>query len=267
MKKLLFLLLLVSSAAQAQELFVFTEPASNMPSKSLGIRVTNNLMKRNAGSGYDYQLLPELMWGVNKNLMIHADAFASNRFNKFAAEGFGFYGKYRFFTSDKMYSHFRMAAFGRVSYNQSAIAQEEIETFGNNSGYEAGLIATQLLHKVALSSSLSYEKALDNDKYKFPAQQSDEAINYSLSFGKLMLPKEYVDYNQTNVNLMVEFLGQALKDNGRSFLDVAPALQFIVNSQARIDIGYRKQLYSSMQRASKEGFLLRFEYLIFNVLK
>ena len=69
------------------------------------------------------------------------------------------------------------------------------------------------------------------------------------------------------MNLLVEVLGQTLGNNGRSYLDVAPALQFIFNSQARIDIGYRQQMYSSMYRSAPNGFLVRFEYLFFNVFK
>jgi hypothetical protein len=82
-----------------------------------------------------------------------------------------------------------------------------------------------------------------------------------------MLPKEYVDYNQTNLNLMVEILGQTLGDRNGSYLDIAPSVQFIFKSQARIDIGYRQQLMSSMYRTAPNGFLLRFEYLIFNAFK
>lgn len=263
MKTILFFLLLAGSAAQAQELFAYTEPASNMPAKFLGLRVTNML---NAGSN-NYLLLPELMWGANKRLMIHTDVFLTNRSKNLAANGFGVYGKYRFLSNDKVHSHFRMAAFARVSYNNSSIQQEDIETAGYNSGYEAGLIATQLLHKVALSSTVSYEKALNNNTYKFPAQQSANAVNYTFSVGKLLLPKNYVNYKQTNVNFMLEMLGQTLGANGRSYLDAAPAVQFIFNSQARVDVGYRQQLYSSIYRTSQNGFTLRFEYLLFNALK
>ena len=212
-------------------------------------------------------LLPELMWGANKNLMLHAEGFISNRNNGFAAEGFGVYGKYRFLSKDAVHSHFRMAAYGRVSYNSSDIHQEEIEITGHNSGYEAGIITTKLLHKTALSSSLSFEKALNNNSNKFPSTQSSSAINYTLSAGKLLLPKDYTSYKQTNMNFMFEILGQTLTGNGKSFLDIAPSLQFIFNSQARLDIGYRQQLYSSMLSTAPNGFLIRFEYLIFNVMK
>lgn len=265
MKKLLVLVLLVCTKLQAQELFVVTEPASNMPSKSLGVRITNNLMK--AGNTYNYFLLPEIMWGANKNLMIHADAFASNRTGMFKTDGGGVYAKYRFYSKDDVHNHFRLAAYSRASYNNSIIYDEDIETAGKNSGYEVGLIATKLLHKTALSSTIGYEKALDNNTYKFPAVWEDKAFNYTLSVGQLVLPKEYINYNQTNLNVMVELLGQTLVGSGKSYLDVAPSVQLIFNSQARVDLGYRKQLYSNIQRSMTQGFLLRFEYLLFNFFK
>ncbi|WP_153797142.1 hypothetical protein [Foetidibacter luteolus] len=267
MKKIFFLLLLASHAAQAQELFVVTEPASNMPTHSLGIRLSNYLMKEKGIGKYDYHLVPELMWGANKKLMLHANMFLSDQAKAFVNEGGSLYAKYRFLSKDDVHRHFRMAAFGRYSINNSAIHQDEIELYGHNSGYQAGLIATQLLHKVALSSSVSYVQAVDNGAgNKLPEALSRNAVNYSFSFGKLMLPRQYTGYGQTNLNLMVEFLGQTLGDNGKSYMDVVPSLQLILNSQARIDVGYRQQLYSSMYRSGPNGFLLRFEYLLFNIL-
>jgi hypothetical protein len=268
MKKIFFLFLIIGSAAQAQELFIYTEPASNMPSHSIGVRLANMLMNEKYSNRYEYHLIPEIMWGANKRLMLHLDGFISNRTKDLSLEGGSFYAKYRFFSRDEVHNHFRMAAYGRVSYNNSDIHQEEIELYGHNSGYQAGIVATQLLYKVALSANASYVHATDNgSENKFPATQSSNAFNYSLSAGKLIFPKEYTDYKQTNMNVIVEVLGQTLGSNGRSYLDVAPALQFIFNSQARIDLGYRQQLYSSMYRSAPNGFLVRFEYLFFNPFK
>jgi len=268
MKNLWIVLLFACSVTQAQELFVVTEPASNMPAKSLGLRLGNYLMKESNSSRYDYHLVPELMWGADKNLMLHADAFLSNQEKSFSAEGGSFYAKYRFLASDKVHAHLRMAAFARYSFNNSNIHQEEIDLYGHNSGYQAGLITTQLLHKVALSSTVSYVRATDNGSgNKMPSSNAKDAVNYSLSFGELILPRSYTSYGQTNMNFMLELLGQTLGSNGKSYLDAVPSVQFIFNSQARIDLGYRRQLYSSMQRTSPNGVLLRFEYLLFNAFR
>ncbi|MFM7838901.1 MAG: hypothetical protein ACKO6K_04990, partial [Chitinophagaceae bacterium] len=186
----------------------------------------------------------------------------------FETEGGSVYAKYRFYSKDDLKSHFRMALYGRYSFNKADIHQQELETMGHNTGYEGGFVATQLLHKVAISSSLSYERALDNrPNYKFPITESNNALNYTLSVGKLMLPKSYTSYKQLNVNLMVELLGQRLNENNKSYLDVAPSVQFIINSQARIDLAYRQELYSTMQRTAPNGVILKFEYTFFNVFK
>ena len=66
---------------------------------------------------------------------------------------------------------------------------------------------------------------------------------------------------------MFEVLGQTLNQNGKSFLDIAPSLQFIILSQARIDLAYRQQLYSSMLRTAPNGIYLKMEYIFFNIKK
>ena len=267
-KVLLIVFLFFNLTTFSQELFVFTEPASNMPSKSLGFRNMNGFFFEKDGK-LNYHNMPELMWGINKQWMVHAQGFISNRQDGgFETEGGSLYAKYRFYSEDAKQSHFRMALFARASKNSADIHQLEIETQGHNSGYEAGFIATQLLHKVAINSTISYERAFDNKPdYVFPSTQSNSAMNYTLSLGKLMLPKVYTSYNQTNVNLMFEVIGQRLNGNQKSFLDIGPSIQFIVKSQARFDIGYRQQLYSTMERTAPNGVVFKFEYLFFNVYK
>ncbi len=264
--KLLIAMLLVSLTGMAQELFVFTEPASNMAAKSIGLRLNNFIMPETYTNKTNYNLVPEIMLGVSKKLMVHGDLFFSNRNKPFSAEGASVYAKYRFISNDEVQRHFRMAAYGRYSFNNGTIDQEEINLYGRNTGYEAGIIATQLLHKVALSSGLSFTKAMDNGgNHTFIYGKPDsKAINYTLSIGKLMLPKEYTDYKQTNVNLMVEFLNQLNLGSGKYYMDVAPSVQFIFNSVARVDISYRKELTSTLFRTAADGFFVRLEYNLFN---
>ena len=207
------------------------------------------------------------MLGVSRTIMIHGDVFFSNKSKDFRAEGGSIYGKYRFLSNDEVQRHFRMAAFARISVNNSVIDQEEINLYGFNSGVEGGIVATQLLHKVALSSSVSFVKATDNskeNKFIYGTAKS-KAINYTLSIGKLMLPKEYKDYKQPNLNLMLEFLNQFNLGSGRYYCDVAPAAQLILNSIARIDVGYRHQLWGTLVRTSPNGVFVRLEYNFFNV--
>jgi hypothetical protein len=39
---------------------------------------------------------------------------------------------------------------------------------------------------------------------------------------------------------MLEFVGQTINENGKSYLDVVPAIQLFFNSQARLDLAYVK---------------------------
>ena len=107
----------------------------------------------------------------------------------------------------------------------------------------------------------------DNIDNNFPLNYSTKAIDYTLSIGQLVLPKKYKNFNQTNLNLMVEILGQTHLTNSKSFLDIAPVIQFIFKSKARLDIAYRRQLYSTMYRTQPNGILVNFQYTIFNVVK
>ena len=263
-KVFLFFIAIYCQNIYSQELFVITDPASNVPANSLGVNVMQSLFKEEMKSGYNYHFMPEVSYGLNKNIMFRASAFVSNRNSQLVTEGGSFYTKYRFYSTDDLNSHFRLAAYGRYSFNNADIHQEQIEILGHNSGFETGLIATKLIKKVAISSSISFEKALDNKpSYPFPDNIGDNATNYTLSFGKLMYPKKYTNYKQTNINLMVEFVGQTINENGKSYLDVMPAVQFIFNSQARLDFAYRQELVSSMIRSAPNGFYFNLYYTFF----
>ncbi len=259
----------LSLSASAQELYSATEPASNMAAGSIGFRFDNLIMNEVNSSKINYHLIPGIQVGVSKKLMIQGNVFFSNRNKTFAGEGGSLYAKYRFLSNDAVQKHFRMAAFGRISRNNSDIHQEEINMYGHNSGYEAGVVATQLLRKVALSSSLTFLNATDNgNNNKFPyGSNNNKAFNYTFSIGKLMLPKEYKDYRQTNINLMVEFLTQVNAGSGKYYMDIAPSVQFIFNSQSRIDIGYRNELSGTLLRTAPNGFFIRLEHNLFNVFK
>lgn len=268
MRFLKFLLLpiaiAVGTTAQAQELYVFSEPASNMPAKSVGIRITNEGRLK---PDFNIRTTPELMLGFNKNLMVHAQGFLSNMDGSYKAEGASIYAKYRFLSIDDMKRHFRAAAFGRVSTSNRAVPSQDINLEGDNSGIQGGVIFTQLLHKLALSTTLSYTKAFDN-KSEDLLNKPNQMLGYSLSSGYLMLPFVYKNYNQPNLNLYFEVLGKTNPENGRSYVDLAPAVQMIINSRTRIDLGYRFQAAGNMaNRYNKNMYMIRAEFNFYNVLK
>ncbi|WP_421941783.1 hypothetical protein [Pedobacter sp.] len=270
MKRIIVLVLISFSTFTkgfAQELYVFTEPASNMPTKSIGVRITNEGMFNNPD--FVSRTIPEVMFGFNKNLMMHAQAFLSDMDGKYRLEGGSLYAKYRFLSLDEAQSHFRAAAFGRVSTSKRPTYTHDINLEGDNSGIQGGLIFTQLLHKLALSSTLGYAHAFENlDRQQAGMPQPRNMFSYSLSSGYLVLPVVYKDYKQPNFNVYLELLGKTDPGSGQSYLDIAPALQMIINSTTRIDLGYRFQAAGNMEgRYTKNMYLLRAEFNFFNVLK
>jgi hypothetical protein len=266
-KMILFGFLLQAMTGKSQELFTMTEPASNIAARSISIRLDNSIMDETYSSKINYHLVPELAIGISKEWMIRGSTFFSNRTGKFRNEGGSIYTKYRFFTNDAMQEHFRMAAFALLSNNNSDIHQEEINMYGHNTGFEAGIVSTKLIRKVAISFAASFVKAFDNDnnnKFVYGLNNGN-AVNFSLSVGKLMLPKAYSGYRQTNLNLMLETLSQVNTHSGKYYVDIAPTVQLIFNSQTRIDVSYRKQINSSLLRTAPNGFFIRIEHNLFNV--
>ncbi|RFS24804.1 hypothetical protein DVR12_06310 [Chitinophaga silvatica] len=272
----------IGKVVTAQELYVNTEPASNMPANSLGIRLGNKIFNMEHSGETGIRLEPEVMWGVNKKLMLHLTGYASNMMQpSFRAEGGSVYAKYRFLSNDQPHAHFRMAAYVRGSLIDNPFypvmeqgarrpySNKDLDLEGSNSGVNGGIIATQLLHKLALSSTLGYTRYMNNIKDNVPEDFPKNAINYSLSAGLLVLPVKYKSFQQTNLNLYVELLGKTNTDNVArgSYLDIAPALQLIFNSTTRLDLSYRTQMAGNMPRNTFNSFLIRFEHNIFNIKK
>jgi len=267
MKKLVVLLALLafSFASSAQELYVSTEPASNMPKDGIGLRMTQEGAFEN---NYQSRLIPEVMLGLHKNLMVHATAYLSDFFqSRYKAEGWSAYAKYRFLSIDSTNRHFRGAFYAKYASSNNPVLFQEINLEGNNTGWQAGVVFTQLLHKLALSGSVNYNRALDNRAGNlFPNNFAKESIGYSFSGGLLTYPKVYRDYKQTNINVYLEFLGRSNIGTNQHLMEVVPAVQFIINSKMRIDIAQRLQLWSSMSRNGRNMYLVRLEYNLFNVL-
>lgn len=273
-----------SGSAAAQELYVNTEPASNMPANSLGIRLTNKFfnMRHSGGNGMRFE--PEIMWGANKKLMIHVIGYASDMMQpSIRVEGGGFYAKYRFLSTDGQHTHFRMSAYVRGAVIDNPYYpvipdgahmlrpynNRELDLEGTSSGVSGGIIATKLLHKLALSTTLGYSRYMNNMKDNIPEDFSRNSVNYSFSAGLLVLPVKYKSFEQTNVNVFMELLGKTNTGgpgNG-SYIDVAPALQFIFNSTTRLDLSYRTPLAGNMPRNTFNSLLIRVEHNIFNIKK
>jgi hypothetical protein len=261
--------LISSENIHAQELFVFSEPASNMPAKSVSAKYTAKFVTvKMHETSLEQRHSPEIMFGINKNWMLHGAVSFSDMYSRQVRwESARVYAKYRFLSNDQVHRHFRMAAFGELSQSRNDLRYEEISFEGDQSGMQAGIIATQLWKKLALSSTISVLQVTSARPKINADDYSYQAFNYTLSAGFLVLPLEYTSYNQTNLNIYTELLGQQSLDKNRYYVDLAPALQLIFNSAYKLNIGYRFQLNSNMHRMAKNSFQVGLEAVFLNALK
>lgn len=274
MKKVICIITLLISVEKmmGQELYVFSEPASNMPAHSISGKLTGHFVGNDKNYGrLSQRYMPEVMFGFSKKLMLHlSGTFSNMHTNNFKFESVSVYGKYRFLSVDDIHKHFRMAVFADASHTRAPFHYDEITLMGDKSGVEAGLIATQLWHKFALSATVSHTQVLDesrNDDVIYIPERNYQSMNYVLSGGYLLLPREYTNYKQLNVNLYTEFIAQQTFEHKKYFVDMAPALQFIFNSNSKLNIGYRFQLGSDMIRMTDKSWLISFERTFLNALK
>ncbi|MFM7671244.1 MAG: hypothetical protein ACKO6Q_01465 [Bacteroidota bacterium] len=265
MSRIIILALLIClGQLRAQELYVFTDPASNIPARSINAKFKAH------GVGADqifgratYRMMPQLTTGLTKKLQIRLSASASNMHtSSLQAESVGLGVKYRILSNDGVHKHFRIAAYADGILSRVPFHYEEIGMMGDKTGLEAGLIATQLWHKFALSGSVSRTEVLDGSRYDgqsyFPSRQY-QSLNYSVSGGYLLLPRAYTDYKQPNLNIYLEMLGQRLTGTDFYFLDLAPAVQLILKSRTKLNIGKRFQLQGNLQRMAKASWLISVE--------
>jgi hypothetical protein len=167
-----------------------------------------------------------------------------------------------------MYSHFRMAAFAEIAHSNTKPMYQEINLQGDHAGIQAGFVFTQLLHKLAVSSTVSYASINGNSKaHQLAMGNKAEALNYSLSFGHLILPKKYTSYDQTNFNIYAELLGQVIPGTRKSYMDIAPSMQLIIKSKIKFNVAYRFNVQSSMTRMAQTSWMLGGEWLFLNAFK
>ena len=256
----------------SQELFINTEPASNIPARSVNLKLSGQFIPydpiyHRPGSRYTGRL----QFGISKKLMAQTGLTFSNMYsNRTEWEASFLQMKYRFLSFDKVHEHFRMAAFASASKSKAPFHYNESNLLGDKSGVELGIIATQLLNKFALSATLSNLQILDESRYDnaiYLPMRSYSFINYSISTGYLLLPREYSSYRQVNLNIYLEALGQQALNQNRFYLDLAPAIQLIFFSNTKLNIGSRFQFKGNIQRMSNESWSLSMERSFLNVIK
>ena len=260
---------LLSQAAVSQELYVFSEPASNMPSNSLSAKLDYRTAVSKYNNHYRQRCSPELMFGLDKHWMLHVSTSFSDFYTaQLRWESVKTYIKYRFYSNDDVHKHFRMAAFAQTSYSRSPFYYGDINLDGDNSGMQAGVIATQLINKLAVSGTASVIRAFtDEPGHIAQLGNSLTALYYSVSAGYLLFPLSYSDYKQTNLNIYFETIGMKGFDKGGYMLDVAPALQLIFNSNFKINLGARLQVTGNMLRPGENNYYVGFERTFLGALR
>ncbi len=184
--------------------------------------------------------------------------------------GGNLYAKYRFLTIDRQNEHFRMAAYGEIAYvNETHHESEPNVNMGDNAGAAIGIISTYLYQQFAASLTLGATLPANYAGYVLDEVPSlpelpvllkyGRSLDYRMSFGYLIFPTRYSSFKETNINLYVEFMGKkygaarakifhglpnAYWLNNRQYplglqagwyLDVAPSIQAIFNSNLRVD--------------------------------
>jgi hypothetical protein len=273
MRKLFILVLLFTAIRMSgQELYVFSEPASNIPAHTVSTKLTSHLVTSDRIYGrFTHRLMPQVYLGISKKFMVAAGGtFANMHTPDFRYESVNLYAKYRFLSKDELHKHFRMAVFAEASSTRAPFHYDEITLMGDKSGVELGVIATQLWHKLALSGTVAHTQVLDKsrtNKVLYIPARNYQSMNYTVSAGYLVLPKQYKDYRQTNLNVYAELLAQQTLDRSTYFVDLATAMQLIFNSNAKLNLGYRVQLGGTMQRMTSNSWLISFERTFLGALK
>lgn len=266
------MLLFVGSALRAQELFISTEPASNMPARTWGLRLSTESGEMN--EEFKTRTEFELMYGFSKEMMGHVQLYASNHTGAYAYENIGLYGKYRFFSDDDFKYHLRSALYGKGVFGKQTTSTPLAGLDGGTTGYGGGLITTMLVDHFAASVTIGAALgAPDLATDEHHVYRDITCYNYSLSMGYLLLPTEYKSYDDPNLNLYAEFLGKyasykndehgviTASNNNEVILSVGP--QVILNSIARIDLAFRTAISSNAVHRTPNTIVLKFERVFY----
>jgi hypothetical protein len=263
------LILMMPFMAPGQELYVFTEPASNMPARSVSFKLTGRYPDSKLNDYFKQRYIPEVMFGLSKKWMLHISGSLSDYYsNSVRPESLKGYLKWRFLSSDAVHKHFRMAAFMELSASRNDYLYDEFTLDGDLSGMQTGIIATQLVNRLAVSGTVSYMRGFGSSTVHHGSDnQHLSMMNYSASAGYLLFPREYVDYKQTNLNLYVEFLSSTGFGHYHYYVDIAPAIQLIFNSTTKVNLGARFQLGGNMVRVGENTYQVAIEHTILNAFK
>jgi hypothetical protein len=277
--------MLTSLFTKAQELFPYAEAATTMGKGFFAYRVSTEHY-RDIQSNNKHWYAIRCMYGITSKWTVQLNASLSNHhitefpqgfatyflnhhtqfssINPYSFEGFHGLVKYRFMSIDRERKHFRMASYFEASTSNKAHDEAEPNLMGDNAGFGAGIIATTLYKKLAVSLTAGYVNPLYYyDKKSEVRIRSGNMWLANFSVGYLLFPLKYRSYQDINLNLYCEFLYRdydktSLKQYSNFFdlsnftaadpftfssyqanqhIDLRTSLQLVFNSISRIDVG------------------------------
>lgn len=228
----------------AQELFPVNEPASTVPYKVIGVRLSTHLH-------YKYQTLGHremvrVLYGVTPTITAMATLTTSNfhvaefpddlneyyRISHnhksgsddygFRFEGFHLLAKWRFITRDYAKEHFRVALLTEIAQSKSTHLDAYPNLVGDHGGIGTGIIATKLQNRLAASLTAGVTHFFSSVKKTgadIVEYRPGRSLNLNFSTGYRIFPNVYTSINNLNINLYLEanakmFQGMSASRNG-----------------------------------------------------
>lgn len=233
---------------------------------------------------------------IPKNFLFYLLNHHSRRFpdNPVVLEGIHTYAKIRCFSYDGSQRHWRLAALLEASWSQAAHDEAEPNLMTDNTGYGIHVIGTRLYKRWAinLQAGMIQPKPFRQEATETGSEfyiRYSEAVLVTLSNGFRIYPYIIRDYRQTNVNLYVElhykkYDAAQVEVNGRkldyadykeydillyesmaanTYVDARMYIQFIVDSQNRLELGITLPAYSRSYLHSYPMFSVQVQRFLF----
>ena len=292
----IIVVLVLTNTSFSQELYIVSHPAANLSKNRIEFR--NNVMSYDNFKYYHNSF--ELNYGLLGNLTLYNSVFYS------LDNGYKFIGnyegtvRYRLHDIDKKNYHIRFAAQSGilVPANSQPIVSDAVEyelhpghkvkfynfinditvpsvDFHTTDNYtiKNDLIVTNLIKRFSMTGEMGYNVNVPKNDFKF-----GNYFDWSFAMGYLLLPKQYDNYNDVNVNLYSEskayyflknkFLGNEISNSGGFRLDTYIGIQAIFFSSLMVELSYKIPLHSNEFAEENIGkrsnaLLMSLRYLFF----
>ena len=184
--------------------------------------------------------------------------------------GFKLYSKQRILSTDKQKYHTRLSSFikytnhGKWNSPNYKFMKNNYDLDFQDSGLELGLIATQLIKKLAVSVTSGFGVISNKTSDGTYDDKNFNSWHNSISAGYLLFPRKYKSYKQTNFNIYLEYLTSSIISSqypsrySKFMSTVAPGVQFIIMSRSRLDFGYKIR-----NGEFANEFLVKLTYIIY----